>query len=44
MVVNPPELDPFFRFVRVAIVKALGGKEYACLPNENFEQYINSKP
>ncbi|WP_333917905.1 hypothetical protein [Vibrio crassostreae] len=44
MVVNPPELDPFFRFVRVAIVKALGGKEYACLPNESIEQYINSKP
>ncbi|CAK2901152.1 conserved hypothetical protein [Vibrio crassostreae] len=42
MVVNPPELDPFFRFVRVAIVKALGGKEYACLPNESIEQYIST--
>ncbi|WP_261881522.1 hypothetical protein [Vibrio coralliirubri] len=41
MVANPPELDPFFRFIRVAIIKALGSKEYACLPNESLEQYIS---
>ncbi|CAH7234974.1 conserved hypothetical protein [Vibrio chagasii] len=42
MVVNPPELDPFFRFIRVAIVEALGGEEYVCLPNESLEQYIST--
>ncbi|MFA0057539.1 hypothetical protein [Vibrio echinoideorum] len=41
MAVNPPELEPFFRLIRVAIVKALGGREYACLPNESLEQYIS---
>lgn len=41
MVVNPPELDPLFRFIRVAIVNALGGREYVCLPNESLEQYIS---
>ncbi|PML09486.1 hypothetical protein [Vibrio lentus] len=41
MVVNSPELDPLFRFIRVAIVKALGGREYVCLPNKSLEQYIS---
>ncbi|MEZ8115156.1 hypothetical protein ACED44_09470 [Vibrio splendidus] len=41
MIVNPPELEPFFRFIREAIVKALGGREYVCLPNESLEQYIS---
>lgn len=46
MVVNPPELEPFFHFVRVSIVSALGADESAYYSNEALEQYIaatNSK-
>ncbi|MFS1428761.1 hypothetical protein LMH73_016860 [Vibrio splendidus] len=42
MVVNPPELEPFFHFVRVSIVRALGGDEEAYCSNETLEQYINA--
>lgn len=42
MVVNPPELEPFFHFVRVSIVSALGGDEEAYCSNETLEQYITA--
>ncbi len=42
MVVNPPELEPFFNFIRVSIVKALGGDEWAYCSNETLEQYITA--
>ncbi|MBU2910019.1 hypothetical protein KO523_11450 [Vibrio splendidus] len=41
-VVNPPELEPFFHFVRVSIVNALRGDERAYCSNETLEQYINA--
>ncbi|TKF95747.1 hypothetical protein FCV71_15425 [Vibrio lentus] len=42
MVVNPPELEPFFHFVRVSIVSALRGDERVYCSNETLEQYINA--
>ncbi|MFA0095604.1 hypothetical protein AB4406_10880 [Vibrio splendidus] len=42
MIVNPPELEPFFHFVRVSIVRALGGDEESYCSNETLEQYINA--
>ncbi|PTP89209.1 hypothetical protein [Vibrio splendidus] len=42
MVVNPPELEPFFHFVRVSIVRALGGDEKAYCSDETLEQSINA--
>lgn len=38
MIVNPPELEPFFHFVRVS----LGGDEESYSSNETLEQYINA--
>lgn len=29
MVVNPPELEPFFHFVRASMIRALGDDEEA---------------
>ncbi|MEZ8924033.1 hypothetical protein AB6D87_04995 [Vibrio lentus] len=42
MVINPPELEPFFHFVRVSIVSALGGDERAYCSNETLDHYINA--
>ncbi|WP_434567568.1 hypothetical protein QFW85_26020 [Vibrio chagasii] len=42
MLVNPPELEPFFHFVGVSIVRSLGDDEEAYCSNETLEQYTNA--